>query len=328
MPSMSEVLHGSRILAARVSILVGVLLLGVKWTAYLLTGSLAMLSDALESVVHVGATGLMYWCLKLSQTPPDEEHPYGHGRAESLSVGFEGGLVALTGVGVLYQVVASYWRPYELTSLDLGLWLSGVAAAVNLGLGLWLRHMGRTTRSPILVADGAHVLSDVYTSGGALVGLGLVLATGWFWIDAAVAAILACFVLVTGLKLVREAVGGLMDEVDRPLLEQVVAAINEVRTPEWLDAHNLRLRRAGDRVYVDFHLVVPAQWTVAKAHQVSEQIEEVVLRRLGHAGAVFVHLDHPERPEYAALTRTGGTWPLTVEAATRVEEGPESAVID
>src|SRR5690606_23141720 len=149
----AEALHGSRILAARVSILVVVLLLGVKRTAYLMTGTLAMLSDALESLVHVGATGLMYWCLKLSQTPPDEEHPYGHGRAESLSVGFEGGLVALTGVGVLYQVVASFWHPYELDRLGLGLWLSGGAALVNLGLGLWLKRMGRKTRSPILVAD-------------------------------------------------------------------------------------------------------------------------------------------------------------------------------
>lgn len=316
-----------RLRAAWVSVLVGIALLVVKVTAYALTDSLMLLADAMESVVHVGTTLVMLWCLRVAEAPPDEGHPYGHGRVASLSVGFEGGMVALAGVGVLWEVGKSFWRPYAVSELGLGLWLSGLAAAVNLALGWWLVRTGKRTRSTILVADGHHVLSDVYTSGGALVGLGLVLVTGLAWIDTLVAALLALLLLGAGLRLVREAVAGLMDEADPAMLEQVVAVINELRDPEWLDCHNLRLRQAGDHIYVDFHLVVPAQWTVARVHHVSEEIETAILARLGHAGAVFVHLDHPERPEYRALLRTGGTWPLTVAAATRMEGTWDSAVI-
>lgn len=305
--------------AALVSVIIGILLLGVKWTAYLMTGSLALLSDAFESVVHVGATGIMFWCLRIAKAPPDDDHPYGHGRAEPLSVGFEGGMVALAGLAVLYQAGASFWRTPDIQHATIGLWLSGLAAVVNLGLGSWLVSVGRRTRSKILVADGKHVLSDVYTSGGALIGLGLVYMTGLMWIDAATAAILSIFVLVSGLNLVREAVSGLMDAADPKALEKVVAVLNDIHEPEWLDCHNLRLRQHGDHVYIDFHLVVPSQWTVVKAHSISELIETSLLAALGQQGEVFVHLDHPEQAEYAGLARRGGTWPLTVASATRME---------
>lgn len=319
--------HRLRTRAALISVLVGIVLLGVKITAYVLTDSLMLLADAMESVVHVGTTLVMFWCLRVAQEPPDDSHPYGHGRVTSLSVGFEGGMVALAGVAVLWEVGKSIWQPYEMASLGIGLWLSAAAAAINLALGWWLVVIGKRTRSAILVADGHHVLSDVYTSAGALIGLGLVLATSMVWIDTVVAALLAFLLLGAGLRLVRQAVAGLMDEADPAMLDSVVAVLNELRDPEWLDCHNLRLRQAGDHIYVDFHLVVPAQWTVARAHHVSETIEAAILARLGHAGAVFVHLDHPERPEYRALLRTGGTWPLTVTAATRMEHVEDSAVV-
>ena len=313
--------------AALVSVLVGAVLLVVKVTAYTLTDSLMLLADALESVVHVGTTLVMFWCLRVAQAPPDQGHPYGHGRATSLSVGFEGGMVALAGVGVLWEVAKSLWHPHAVGAVGTGLWLSGVAALVNLALGWWLVRVGQRTRSPILVADGHHVLSDVYTSAGALVGLGLVWWTDLAWIDAVVAAGLALLLLGAGLRLMHEAVAGLMDQADPAMLEKVVAVLNELRDPEWLDVHNLRLRLTGDQVYVDCHLVVPAQWSVARAHHVSEAIEVAVLARLGLSGAVFVHLDHPERPEYRSLLRTGGTWPLTVADATRLENHPDSAVM-
>ena len=171
----------------------------------------------------------------------------------------------------------------------------------------------------ILVADGHHVLSDVYTSVGGLLGFGLVWLTGQIWIDAVTAVVLAALVLWAGLALLREAVRGLMDQADKVLLAQVVEVINQERQPTWLDCHNLRVRTSGDLVYVDFHLVVPADWTVAYVHEVSERLEAAILRRLGTGGAVFVHLDHPERPEYTALASSVDRWPLSVAAATRFE---------
>lgn len=312
--------------AARLSVAVGVLMLTLKLTAYLLTGSNALLADALESVVHVGATLVMYWCLRIAQEPPDREHPYGHGKVEYLSVGFEGGMVALAAVAVVWEVGKSLWRGAEVGEFGLGLGLSALAALINLVLGMYLVRTGRRTRSSILVADGHHVLSDVYTSAGGLLGFGLVWLTGKIWIDSLTALVLAGLVLWSGIALLRQAVRGLMDQADKVLLAQVVEVINQQRQPEWLDCHNLRVRTSGELVYVDFHLVVPAQWTVAHAHEVSEALERAILGKLGTGGAVFVHLDHPERPEYRALAEGANRWPLSVAAATRFE-APQSSVI-
>lgn len=309
--------------AARLSVAVGVLMLVLKLTAYLLTGSNALFADALESVVHVGATLVMYWCLRIAHTPPDRDHPYGHGKVEYLSVGFEGGMVTLAAVAVVWEVAKTLWFGAVMGDFGIGMGLSAVAAAINLALGAHLVRTGRRTRSSILVADGHHVLSDVYTSVGALLGVGLVWLTGKIWIDAVTALLLAGLVLWAGIGLVRQAIRGLMDQADKKLLGQVVEVINQERQPEWLDCHNLRVRTSGDLVYVDFHLVVPATWTVSHVHEVSERLEQAILTRLGQGGAVFVHLDHPERPEYVNLASGVDRWPLSVAAATRFE-APQS----
>jgi cation diffusion facilitator family transporter len=309
--------------AARLSVAIGFLMLALKLTAYLLTASIALLSDALESVVHVGATLVMYWCLRIAHTPPDRDHPYGHGKVEYLSVGFEGGMVALSALAVWWEVAKSLWLGHQVGDIGLGMGLSAMAAVINLMLGAYLIRAGRRTHSSILVADGHHVLSDVYTSAGALVGIGLVWWTGRAWIDALTAVILACLVLWAGIGLLRQAVRGLMDQADKALLAQVVEVINRERVPEWLDCHNLRVRTSGDLVYIDFHLVVPAGWTVAHVHEVGERLEQAILTSLGKGGAVFVHLDHPERPEYLHLARSGDRWPLSVASATRFE-APQS----
>jgi cation diffusion facilitator family transporter len=195
---------------------------------------------------------------------------------------------------------------------------------INLALGWHLLRTGRRTRSDILVADGKHVLSDVWTSAGALVGVGLVRLTGNPRIDIVTAFLLGAFILYTGISLVRQAVAGLMDEADPRTLSTVVATINELREPEWLDVHNLRMRVAGDVTFIDFHLMVPGEWSVREAHDDIERLEQRLLEKLGRGGAVMIHLDYPKHGEHVETPPQ----PFTVAGATRmkdVEMPPASA---
>ncbi len=323
-PALSLRDQRDRARAALASLLVGVLMLGLKGVAWWVTGSAAILSDALESVVHVVAVGFMFWAFRFSAAPPDAEHPYGHGRAEHLSVGFEGGLVAAAGLMILGSAGFALWHGHEPERMAEGFWLIVTAVVVNLALGLWLLAVGRRTGSAILTANGHHVLSDVWTSGGVLAGVAILwlLPPGpaRIWVDAAVAVVLAGILLWTGAKLVRQAAYGLLDQADHAVLARVVEAINEIRTPDWIDVHNLRGRSVGDLAYVDFHLVVPSEWSVAQAHDVVEALEAHILERLGHSGTVLVHLDHPANPAYQAIAAGApGSGPVTLASATRME---------
>lgn len=297
------------------SVIVGILLLAMKLVAFYFTNSAVIFSDALESVVHVGAVLFMYYCLNVSARPPDADHPYGHGKVEYFSVGFEGGMVLLTALTIFWQAGQALYFRHDLERLDLGMIMTGIAAVVNTALGWYLLRVGRAQRSLILVADGKHVLSDVYTSGGALIGLFLVWLTGYQAIDGIVAIILGALIGFSAFTLLRQAVSGLMDQVDRGVLKEVVDAINEIRKPEWLDVHNLRLRTSGDFTYVDFHLSVPSQWTVAEAHESVERLEQHILTRLHRQGAVMIHLDHPHDGKRNAPL------PITVESAARIQPG-------
>lgn len=316
--------HRSRRRAALISVGVGFAMLGIKMGAYLATGSAAILSDALESVVHVAATTFMFFCFRLAALPPDENHPYGHGKAEHLSIGFEGGMILLAALAILWQALRNLLgAEHEVQQVGIGFVLILSAAALNLLLGLYLLHVGKVTRSGILIADGRHVLSDVWTSLSVLASL---LVMWWvpdpthrLWIDSGAAILIAGIIIVTAVKLIRHAVAGLLDEVDRAMLERVVAAINEIRQPEWLDIHHLRLRSSGDILHVDFHLTVPGSWTIAQGHEAEEALEEHILHRLGMRGSVFIHFDYPKN-HAGEPTPAGGIppLPLTIDSALRI----------
>jgi cation diffusion facilitator family transporter len=315
-----------RMRAAALSLAVGILMLGIKMYAYLITGSAAIFSDALESVVHVAAVVFMYWMLRFAGAPPDAEHPYGHGKAEYLSIGFEGGAIALAGLAIIWEAAKSLLAGHQPESIRLGILLVVVAGIINLALGLYLCRIGKQTGSRILIADGVHVLSDSWTSGGVLIGIVIIsylpVGPARIWCDAVVAMLVALIIMVIGARMVREAVRGLLDEVDPGALERVVAAINEIRDPAWRDVHNLRLRRSGDMVYVDFHLVVPSLWSVAAAHSAVERLEQHILTHLGAKGAVMVHLDHPHTDPVIGLDQTATSADVqvfTVASASRVK---------
>jgi cation diffusion facilitator family transporter len=308
----------SATVAASVSMLVAVAMVAIKLGAYAATQSTAILSDALESVVHVGATAFMYYCVRVSQRPPDENHPYGHGKVEYFSVGFEGGMVALAALAIFWQAGLALWQGQPLRHTELGFALTAGAAAINVALGVYLRLAGRRTGSLILLANGKHVLSDVWTSAGALIGVGAVMLTGIDALDSIVAILLGIFILVTAITLIRQAVRGLMDHVDRALIERVVTAITEIREEDWLDVHNLRLRSSGAFTYIDFHLVVPRNWTVERGHDAVDRLEHHILERLGSEGAVMIHLDYPKGDHQ-------GRVPITAGMATRIGPAVDGA---
>jgi cation diffusion facilitator family transporter len=307
--------------AATISLAVAVAILAIKVGAWLITGSATVLSDALESVIHVAATLFMAWCARISAAPPDAEHPFGHGRIEFLSAGFEGGAVGLAALGIAAVAIEAWWSGRAPGNLDWGLALVAAAAAVNAGLGWWLLRTGKATNSPLLIADGHHVLSDVWTSLGVLAGVGTMLFIDdprlRGWCDAGLALVLAGYVFWVAVRLVRGAVAGLLDEADPRLLDRAVAALNAVREDAWRDVHGLRLRRDGANVLGELHLVVPQAWTVAQAHDASERVERAILDQLGHRGTIMVHLDHDGSHEYRYLSPDRG--PITVESATRME---------
>ncbi len=307
-----------RIRAMRVSVAVGVVMLATKVTAYVLTGSAAIASDAIESVVHVLATVFALYSVIKSVQPPDPLHPYGHGKIEFFSAGFEGGLIILAACAIVAQVAQSLVLGARAHDLGVGILLTLAAGAVNLVLGVYLIRTGRQTGSLTVEADGKHVLTDSYTSLGVVVGLALVRLTGWALLDPLVALAVALNILVTGGRLVRAAVGGLMDEAEHDVLADILAVIQRQRRPEWIDVHHLRSWRSGDRRYVDLHLTVPRYWDIERAHAVQHAFEETVLTHLGAEGDVIIHLD-PCVPECCPFCDVDG---CAVRAEPRAVQHP------
>lgn len=310
-----------RFRAVLISLLVGFGMLAGKWSAYLLTGSHAILSDALESVVHVFATGIALWSVLLSLRPPDPKYPYGYGKVGNFSAGFEGGLITLAALAIIYEAIQGFLDPQPLRALGLGLLLIAVAALVNLVLGWWLIRLGRQSGSLILEADGHHVRSDSITSIGVLVGIALVWLTGWRWLDPAIAVAVALSILSTGYRLVREAALGLMDRADPGLLTRIVEVLEQARRPGWIDVHQLRAWRAGDRSFVDFHMVVPGDWTVVRLHETNDECRAVLRAALGPETEVLIHFD-PDRTERPWAIPDG---PWTLASAVRIPAASTTA---
>ena len=286
--------------AAFVSIAVGISLFVIKFAAYALTGSAAVLSDALESVINVVASFSALFAILQSARPADESHPYGHGKVEFFSAGFEGALIVVAAVAIFWTAIPRFFDPTPLTRLDIGLVLLIIGGVVNYLLGVYLIRTGRKTHSDALTADGHHVHTDAYTSAGVIVGLLLVRFTGVYWIDPLVACLMGVNILFMGYRLLRSASAGLMDESDRPYLDVVTQALNQARVPEWIAPHHLRSWRGGAVRFVDFHLDLPRYWNLDQSHQVQKRLEEVVETASSQSCQVLIHFD-PCVPDYCHL---------------------------
>lgn len=286
--------------AAWISFAASTAFFAIKFAGYLLTGSTAVLSDALESIVNVIAAAFVLGTVAFATRPADSNHPYGHGKAEFLSSAFEGGLIAFAAILIVYQAVEALWVGISLRDLDSGIGLMVLAAIGNAALGVHLRRVGRATRSPALEADGAHVLTDVWTTVGVIAGLGLVRLTGIATIDPLVAIGVGLHLGFVGARLVRDAVGALLDESDPRLLERLGAAIASTRMPGVIAVHRLRAIRSGGAVHVDAHVVVPCFWQVSVAHEVARRFEEEIVGAIPDEGDIAFHVD-PCRRVYCPI---------------------------
>ncbi len=294
-----EAPNRARLRAALLSLVVGTILLGFKYLAYQLTGSTAILSDALESIVNVISALFVLGGLVVAGWPADRTHPYGHGKVEFFSALFEGGMITLAAALIIKEAGEALVFGHQVRQINVGLLITIGAGLGNAALGWFLISTGKRYRSLALVADGTHVLSDFWTSVATAVGLGLVLATGLEWLDPVVAAMVGLNLVWTGLRLVRHAAGGLLDEEDTGLLARVLDAINTNLVPGVIRVHSLRAIRSGRFTHVDAHLVVPEFWTVEEAHDFHNAFERRVVRSLGIDGAMALHIK-PCRRQFCA----------------------------
>ena len=265
--------------------------IALKTVAWGLTGSVGLLSDALESLVNLAAAFLALSMLRLAATPPDEEHPYGFSKAEYFSAGTEGALIVVAAAGILIAAIPRLIDPQPLETPLLGLTLSAAATAINFGAALVLIRAGRANQSITLEADGKHLMTDVWTSIGVIAGVALVFVTGWLRLDPLVALAVAVHIVWTGVGLVRRSVSGLLDAaISRNDQNEVTKLFAEYAKRYGVAFHALRTRQAGARRFVSFHLLVPDAWTVAQAHQLSEEIE-ARMRSMVPNASIFTHIE-------------------------------------
>jgi len=301
------------------SLLVALVMLVGKLTAWSITGSAAIFSDALESVIHLFATGFAGYSLWLSQQPADAGHPYGHGKVAYFSSGFEGALIAIAALSILYTAIVDLIAGPELQRLGVGLWITGGLAAVNLVLGGVLVRTGRKHRSVVLEANGHHVLTDVWTSVGVLVGLGLVMLTGWLWLDPVVAILVALNILWTALSLVRRSVHGLMEAADPEETERIRTLLDRAVEKEVVEGyHQLRHRRINHEVWIEYHLLFESGMSVMDAHDRSHRVEDALHKLFpGDSVVITAHLE-PSEHEEAHLDRR----PEPVDVLGPQDNGP------
>lgn len=293
---MAALAIGGAVRAGVISLAVGAFVMALKFVAFFLTGSTALLADASESIVNVLAGTMLTFSLIVSRRPADDDHPYGHGKAETLSAMFEGTLIVVAAAVITAQAIRQLVVGPELQRLGTGMLISGGAGLVNLVLAIYLLRAGRRERSEALHADGVHVMTDTVTTVGGIVALGLVRITGQAWIDPVAGMLVAVNIVWAGWRVVRTALRGLLDEADFELLEGIARALDRVRREAWCEIHQLRAWSSGAVRHVDLHLVVPRYLTMEQGHVHADEVERTVLDLLGEDGDVVVHVD-PCRPQ-------------------------------
>lgn len=267
------------------------ILLVVKFVAWSLTHSVAVLTDALESIVNVVAGFIGLYSLHVSARPRDENHPYGHGKVEFISAAVEGTLVLAAGAIIFYTAIKNLIHPQPLQQVDTGIYLVGATALVNWFMGVIAVRQGKKSGSLALVASGKHLQTDTFSTAGIIAGLVLISFTGLLWLDAAVAMAFSAFISYTGYRIVRRSIAGIMDEADMKLLGRMVSIINAARRDAWVDLHNLRVIKYGNVLHMDCHLTVPWYFNVQQAHEEVNQLAAVVRREYGESLELFVHSD-------------------------------------
>lgn len=281
----------SSISLLKATILTGIALLLIKFTAYYLTGSNAILSDALESIVNVAAGLISLLAIYIASVPKDVNHPYGHGKAEFLSAGFEGGMIVLAACFIIGKAVYNLFVPNILHQMPLGIALTALSGLVNFIMGVLLTRKGKKNHSAALVASGEHLKTDTYTTIGLLVGLLAIWLTKLHWLDQIIAIAFAILILRTGYKIVRGALSGIMDETDLELISHLAEVLRKNRKENWIDIHNLRVIKYGSSLHIDCHVTMPWYLNLQEAHEEITKIDELINAHFPNNIEFFIHED-------------------------------------
>ena len=269
----------------------GAVLFLIKLLAWYLTGSVAILTDALESTVNVVAGLIGVYSLYVSAKPKDWDHPYGHGKAEFISAAVEGALIFVAGIVIVCQAIGALLHPHAVGRLDYGIYLVGFTAIINYIAGSVCVKTGKENNSIALIASGKHLQTDTYSTAGIIVGLILLYFLHYPWIDSATAIIYSIIIIRTGYKILRQSLAGIMDEADEALLKKLVEVLNQNRNENWIDLHNLRIIKYGAVIHIDCHLTVPWYLNVNEAHHEIDALSALVKNEFGEAMELFVHSD-------------------------------------
>jgi cation diffusion facilitator family transporter len=283
-----------------VVLIVSCLIMLLKASAWLLTGSVAILSDALESIVNIVAQGFALFSIYFASKPKDRDHPYGHGKIESFSVAFEGSLIFIAGLLILIKSSIHLFQEHNIHEVDMGIYLTTAATFINLFLARWLINVGKQQQSAPLLADAKHLISDVISSGVMIAGLLVIYFTKWYWLDGLLGLIAALFILRMGLKLLKSAAANLLDEADEQALESVIRVLSENRKENWIDIHKLRTQRFGRGIHIDAHITLPYYLDVKKAHHEIDEVEALMKQQIGEDTELFLHID-PCTPDSCPL---------------------------
>jgi cation diffusion facilitator family transporter len=269
----------------------GVVLFGLKLWAWWITDSVAVFSDALESIVNITAGSISLYTLYLSALPRDENHPYGHGKAEFISAAIEGTLISVAAVIIAIKAIDNLTHPTELEELDFGMLLIFFTALVNFVMGRIAVAKGRKNQSIALEASGKHLITDTYSTLGVVIALLAIQYTKLLWLDTVASLIIAVVIGFMGYRILRQSIAGMMDEADDELLEELVNYLNTIRIPDWIDVHNLRVIKYGSILHIDCHLTVPHYYDVTTAHDLVDQLENQIREQFGSSIELFIHLD-------------------------------------
>jgi len=270
---------------------IAVILFSIKITAWWLTHSVAILTDALESIVNIIAGAVGLYSLIIAYKPRDHNHPYGHGKAEFLSAAIEGTLIMLAGVFIIFEALIQFVHPRPLEQLHNGIFLVGISAIINFIVGWIALKKGKDNRSEALQASGHHLQTDTYSTLAIIAGLLLIYFTHITQLDSIVAIIMSIVIMFIGYRIARKSVAGIMDEADEKILDRVISLLNNSRLPNWIDIHNLRVIKFGNVLHIDCHMTVPWFLNVRQAHAEVERLRILIENEFGTAMEFFVHAD-------------------------------------
>lgn len=282
--------------AMNISLFIGVLMLGIKWTAYALTGSIVIFSDAIETIVHIAAVGFAWYSLRVSVLPPDDDHHFGHGKVSFFSAGLEGALIIVAAVVIVATAIEKMISGFTLEAISIGAILTASAGVINAALGFYLVRVGKRERSIIVEANGRHVITDAWTSVGAIIGIVAAGLSGWYILDPIFALLFGANIIVEGAKLMRASVNGLMDKTNHVLEEAVRTILEKYCTENDVSYHRLRLRETGQRIYVDFHLEFPDGTPIEIAHAMATAVENEIRMSMPGDAEILSHLESKHLP--------------------------------